>query len=42
MKRGDPEYAPDRRFDALVAFLFPVIADELGLDPQTALAEVPE
>ena len=29
----DKAFAPDRRFDALVSFLFPEVADELGSDP---------
>ncbi len=30
---GDKAFAPDRRFDTLVSFLFPEIADDLGSDP---------
>lgn len=33
MKEGAPEYSPDRRFDGLVAFLFPEISDGLGKYP---------
>lgn len=32
-KSGDPEFAPDRRFDSLVSFLFPEIASELPKQP---------
>lgn len=31
---GDDVFAPDRRFDDLVAFLFPEIADDLVTDPR--------
>ena len=33
MDKGSSEYQPDRRFDGLVAFLFPEIADRLGKYP---------
>lgn len=33
MDQGSSEYQPDRRFDGLVAFLFPEIADGLGKYP---------
>jgi competence CoiA-like predicted nuclease len=33
MEQGSSEYQPDRRFDGLVAFLFPEIADGLGKYP---------
>lgn len=36
MDRGSSEYQPDRRFDGLVAFLFPEIADRLGKYPPPA------
>jgi hypothetical protein len=37
MEQGSSEYQPDRRFDALVAFLFPEIADGLGKYPPPPL-----
>ena len=36
MDQGSSEYQPDRRFDGLVAFLFPEIADGLGKYPSPA------
>lgn len=36
MERGAVEYLPDRRFDALIAFLFPELAGRLGAYPPPA------
>ena len=33
-KKGSPDFAPDRSFDTLVAFLFPEISRELGKNPR--------
>lgn len=37
MDQGSSEYLPDHRFDGLVAFLFPEIADRLGKYPPPPL-----
>lgn len=36
MKAGSQVYAPDRRFDSLVSFLFPEMADQLNKYPKEA------
>ncbi|MEJ2630858.1 MAG: DUF6035 family protein [Acidihalobacter sp.] len=37
-KNGDTEFAPDRRFDDLIKFLFPEIALQLSEEPRSAFA----
>jgi len=37
-KAGDPAYAPDRRFDALLRFLFPEAPEDMWIDPADVLS----
>ena len=36
---GDPQYAPDRRYDDLLVFLFPEVADRLRMQPSELISE---
>jgi hypothetical protein len=41
MRQGDPAYLPNRKFDALLAFLFPEVADTLVKAPRDVLPPPP-
>lgn len=36
---GDPQFAPDRRYDNLLAFLFPEAADKLRMQPSELISK---